>query len=224
MPYPLEEPDPRPPRPSRPTHQVGAAPEQHEHPPVLGLGGLLPSVHHEPSGPPFRKRRTRCGQPDSPPPSHSGSESTAGSIGAQVALQDVSPEPGAEVRWRPDFDTPQGAVDPLEVGGVGDLLVTQELSPRAVRGIRQVVNGPLALVVPTGGRLCCGLPQKRKPPIDVAIGDQVDPESVNDCARPRTARGPRSSGSHSPLSAATGVRPPRAVRDRPNQRRTPNPL
>lgn len=224
MPDPFQQPDPRPTGPRRPTHQVGPPPEQDEDPPVLGLGRLLAAVDYETPGRPPRQSSTRRGQPGCPPPSHAGSVPTTGRIRPQVALQDISPKARTNLGHRPDLDTPQTPVDSLELGGVGDLLVTQELGPRSVGGVGQVVNRPLPLVMPAGGRLVGGLPKEREAPIDVAIGDQVDPKLSNDRDSPRTARGPGSSGSQSPVSTASGDRPSSAVRGRPNHRLTPKSL
>ena len=48
---------------------------------------------------------------------------------------------------------PHGPADAIQVGRLGDLLVPEELGPRAIRRLREVLQRALAVAVPACGRL-----------------------------------------------------------------------
>ena len=127
-------------------------------------------------------------------------------------------------RWITDLHRPQRPLDALEIVLVGDVLMPQELRPRANRSVRQVLHRALPDWMPSGRRLRGSLPQEGIPAVAVPIGDHVAIGDSSADARPRTCCGPGSSGSQSPDSNSAGDRPSRADLARPNQRRTPKSL
>ena len=108
--------------------------------------------------------------------------------------------------------------DTSQVLGVGDLLLTQELGPRSVRCVTEVVSRPFALRVPAPGRLRTTLPQKRIAGIGVAERDHVAGEETRAAARSRTRCGPGSSGCHVPSRSWAGERLSSSFRGRWNHR------
>ena len=119
---------------------------------------------------------------------------------------------------------PQRTPDTGQVLGLGDLLVAQELGPRSVRCVTEVVSRPFALRVPAPGWLRTTLPQKRIAGIGVAERDHVAGEETRAAARSRTRCGPGSSGCHVPSRSWAGERLSSSFRGRWNHRRTPNSL
>ncbi len=119
---------------------------------------------------------------------------------------------------------PQRTPDTGQVLGLGDLLVAQELGPRSVRCVTEVVSRSFALRVPAPGRLRTTLPQKRIAGIGVAERDHVAGEETRAAARSRTRCGPGSSGCHVLSRSWAGERLPSSFRGRWNHRRTPKSL
>ena len=113
-----------------------------------------------------------------------------------------------------EVERPKGASDRRDVVRVGDLLVAQELRPRAVRRIAEVVRGAFTRRVPARGGLIGAFPQKRIAGIGVAETDHdhVAGDAVSAFARPRTCRRSGSSGCHPDVRTSTGARFPTGAR------------
>ena len=141
------------------------------------------------------------------------------------------------IRWKTTGDHFQGNFRPTggscptstahsarRIPDVLDLLVAQELGPRSVRCVTEVVSRSFALRVPAPGRLRTTLPQKRIAGIGVAERDHVAGEETRAAARSRTRCGPGSSGCHVLSRSWAGERLPSSFRGRWNHRRTPKSL
>ncbi len=71
------------------------------------------------------------------------------------------------------LDRPHSAAHSLEVGRVGDLLMPEELRPRPLGGVGEVVRRTPPGLMPAPGRLIGGLPKERAPWIGVTENDHI---------------------------------------------------
>ena len=98
-----------------------------------------------------------------------------------------------------DVHRPQCPANRQQVLRIEDLLVTQELGPRPVRRIREIVC-QLARGVPSTRGLRRVSPEERETRIGVTKGDHVAGDAPRAAANSRTCRGPSSFGPQSPSS------------------------
>ena len=160
-----------------------------------------------------------------------GCASVSKVVGFPLAIQPALPTAGQRRRrqvWLlrrlvTDVHRPQCPANRQQVLRIEDLLVTQELGPRPVRRIREIVC-QLARRVPSPHGLRRIFAQKRETGISVTEGDHVAGDGPSAAANSRTCRGPSSSGPQSPSSKCPGVFPLSSLRGRWNQRRTPTSL
>src|ERR1039457_2615656 len=77
------------------------------------------------------------------------------------------------------LDGPQGAAHVHEIGLFSDAFVTQELRPRSVRCIREVLNRPFGWAMPAGGWLTAALQKESEAGVGVPEKDNVAGEAVS---------------------------------------------
>ena len=129
------------------------------------------------------------------------------------------------LRWLvSQVDRPQRTPDTSQVLGLGYLLMAQELGPRAVRCVTEVVSRPFARRMPPTRWLRAILPKKRIAGIGMAESDHVAGEETRAAASSRTRCGPWSSGCHALPRSWAGAWLPSSFRGRLNHRRMPKSL
>ena len=206
-----------------PTDQRRTPAEEHEDPAVARLAGLETAIHPPPPGAARHQRRRRHFDAACAHAPQSRRLRLAHGIGLVATRQYFSRQVGARKRRGTEVNGPQGASDGRQVVRVGEPLMAQELRPCAVRRIAEIVRRTVARRVPPCSRLTRTFPQERTARVGVAKSDHghVAGDAARALARPRTCRGPGSSGRHPNFRMSRGARFPRTVRGRANQRRMP---
>lgn len=205
----------------RPADQVRTPSEQHDDPRRVRRARLHAAVDHVT---PRAVRLERSGR----------SHETAGATGAQsfgfAPAPWIRSGPAAKrsIRKRRtrfgqlrDVDRPHRPANPLEVRGIGDLLVAKELRPGTGGSVGEVVRRTTSGLVPSPRRLGGALPHEGPARVRVAEDDHVAGEPASEEASSRTRFGPSSSGVQWRASRAAGFLPPSADRGRANHRRMP---
>ena len=122
-------------------------------------------------------------------------------------------ETGTCPRRTGHLDRPDGSSDTLEVQGVRDAFVSQELGPRAIRRLGEVMHGSFPHVVPTSGILRSRLPQEGEAGIGVPKDFHVAaPTPAKAAASCRTLSTSWEAGSHSDPRTCRGERPSSCAR------------
>lgn len=119
-----------------------------------------------------------------------------------------------------DLHGPKCAANGEDIPWIVDLFVAQELCPRAIRCIAEVV-GQLVRSIPSTSGLRRIFAQEGKTRIRVSECDHVTGDEASARESSRTRLGPSSSGVQLSPSACAGVLPSSRLRSRSNQRRTP---
>lgn len=68
-----------------------------------------------------------------------------------------------------NVEGPKTSLNPSELRGVGDFLMTNEFRPGSIRGVGEVVRWPLTVIVPARSRLGDFLPKER--PAAIAVSE-----------------------------------------------------
>ena len=124
----------------------------------------------------------------------------------------------------PQVNRPHCAAYAGQVLRIGYLFMAQELRPRTVGRVAEVVGRALPSAVPAPGWLRAALPKERIPRVGVPKPDHVAGEERRAAASRRTRCGPGASGSHPPPRSWAGEQLSSSFRGRSNQRRMPNSL
>ena len=205
----------------RPAQQAIRRTEDHHHYTVARIAWLNSCSDADPSRAAWQQGRRHRRETVDTRRSQRSRLGAAPRVGVEATGENVQGKIHSRRRLAANLDRPHLTTDRLEVRRIVDVLVPQELGPRTVGRVGEVVRRPLALAVPAAGRLRRVLPQKRIARVDLAEGNHVADIVTSSRASSRTRAGPASSGSHSPVSSCAGARPLSTLRFRPNHRRMP---
>ena len=207
-----------------PAGQVRPDPVQDEHLAVSCRAGPNAAVHSPASCCARQQSRGRRGNTGCAPRPQTPRFRLAPLVCVGRAGRELQRQCGPLRRLVSQVDGPQRTPDTGYVLGLGYLFMAQQLRPRTVRSVAEVVCRPLAQRMPSARWLRSPLPQKRIAGVGMAEPDHVAGENTRAAARSRTRLGPGSSGRHVPRRSWAGERLPSSLRGRWNQRRTPKSL
>ena len=209
----------------RPADEVRPRPKEHED--ALTTSGPCPQA---PVGaetacgcrPECRRRRD---QTPSPAGAHPSGRAPAVVVRRRGSQQRRGAQAWPLTRRTRHLHRPKRAGDAGKIRQVNDLLVSEELRPRTVGCLAEVVNRSLTRPVPSGSGLISCFPEKWKAPIGVAEDDHVAaPAPTREAASVRTRSTSGAAASQSAPSTCRGDRPSSWVRRRSNQRLMPKSL
>lgn len=205
-----------------PPDQVRTAPEEHDDVTATRPARLQPA-RDAPS--PGRTRAQRCRgseQTGRAPPQEATRLDPARRIARQATAENPRRQAGPRERHLGQLDGPQRAPDRREVCFVANLFVPQQLRPRAVRCVGEVLDRSLTIAVPSPTRLELALPEEGEARVDVTEADHVATAPASERDSRATTLVSALSGSKPGPRIARGARPPSALRARSNQRRMPS--
>lgn len=179
----------------RPSNKVWTWTEKNDYPAITFSCGLKSGLDSPPARAASKERRRRRHEPVGPRLTEAPGFGTTVPVGFRSTGERLDRKRRPRGGFLRQLDRPQGVMDRRHVFRGIDLLMPEELRPRPVRSVSEVVCGALGLAVPPARRLVRGFPQEREASVDVAEYDHVADVLTSERASSRTFRDPDHLGS-----------------------------